>query len=30
VRAVTAVRALAAYECAAVGPGKDCGYENLT
>jgi methanol--5-hydroxybenzimidazolylcobamide Co-methyltransferase len=29
VRAVTAVRSLLAYECAAVGPGKDCGYENL-
>ena len=28
VRAVTAVRSLAAYECGAVGPGKDCGYEN--
>lgn len=29
VRAVTAVRSLAAYECGAVGPGKDCGYENI-
>ena len=28
VRAVSAVRSLAAYECGAVGPGKDCGYEN--
>lgn len=28
VRAITAVRSLAAYECGAVGPGKDCGYEN--
>lgn len=28
VRAVTAVRSLVAYECSAVGPGKDCGYEN--
>jgi methanol--5-hydroxybenzimidazolylcobamide Co-methyltransferase len=28
VRAVSAVRTLAAYECGAVGPGKDCGYEN--
>lgn len=28
VRAVTAVRSLIAYECGAVGPGKDCGYEN--
>ncbi len=28
VRAVTAVRSLEAYECRAVGPGKDCGYEN--
>ena len=28
VRAVTAVRSLVAYECGAVGPGKDCGYEN--
>ncbi|MGA2748355.1 MAG: methyltransferase MtaB domain-containing protein [Verrucomicrobiota bacterium] len=28
VRAVTAVRTLVAYECGAVGPGKDCGYEN--
>lgn len=27
-RAVTAVRSLVAYECGAVGPGKDCGYEN--
>jgi methanol---5-hydroxybenzimidazolylcobamide Co-methyltransferase len=28
VRAVTAVRSLTAYSCGAVGPGKDCGYEN--
>ncbi len=28
VRAVTAVRSLVAYEQGAVGPGKDCGYEN--
>jgi methanol--5-hydroxybenzimidazolylcobamide Co-methyltransferase len=28
VRAVTAVRSLVAYECGAVGSGKDCGYEN--
>ncbi len=28
VRAVTAVRSLVAYECGAVGPGKDCAYEN--
>lgn len=28
VRTVSAVRTLAAYECGAVGPGKDCGYEN--
>jgi methanol--5-hydroxybenzimidazolylcobamide Co-methyltransferase len=28
VRAVTAVRTLVAHECGAVGPGKDCGYEN--
>lgn len=28
VRAVTAVRSLVAYETGAVGPGKDCGYEN--
>lgn len=28
VRAMTAVRSLIAYECGAVGPGKDCGYEN--
>lgn len=27
-RAVSAVRSLVAYECGAVGPGKDCGYEN--
>lgn len=27
-RAVSAVRSLAAYEVGAVGPGKDCGYEN--
>lgn len=29
VRAITAVRSLVAYECGAVGPGKDCGYENI-
>jgi len=29
VRTVTAVRSLVAYECGAVGPGKDCGYENV-
>jgi methanol--5-hydroxybenzimidazolylcobamide Co-methyltransferase len=29
VRAVTAVRSLVAYEVGAVGPGKDCGYENI-
>jgi methanol---5-hydroxybenzimidazolylcobamide Co-methyltransferase len=28
VRAITAVRTLVAYEYGAVGPGKDCGYEN--
>ncbi|MEX1139021.1 MAG: methyltransferase MtaB domain-containing protein [Bacteroidota bacterium] len=28
VRAVTGVRSLVAYEAGAVGPGKDCGYEN--
>ena len=28
VRAVTAVRSLVAYEHGAIGPGKDCGYEN--
>ena len=28
VRAVAAVRSLVAYEHGAVGPGKDCGYEN--
>jgi methanol---5-hydroxybenzimidazolylcobamide Co-methyltransferase len=28
VRAVSAVRTLVGYECGAVGPGKDCGYEN--
>ena len=28
VRAVSAVRSLVAYENGAVGPGKDCGYEN--
>lgn len=27
-RAVSAVRSLVAYQCGAVGPGKDCGYEN--
>ena len=29
VRAISAVRSLVAYECGAVGPGKDCGYENV-
>ncbi len=29
VRAVTTVRSLVAYEAGAVGPGKDCGYENV-
>jgi methanol--5-hydroxybenzimidazolylcobamide Co-methyltransferase len=29
VRAISAVRSLIAYECGAVGPGKDCGYENI-
>lgn len=28
-RAVAAPRSLAAYEAGAVGPGKDCGYENI-
>ncbi|MFA5056740.1 MAG: methyltransferase MtaB domain-containing protein [Opitutaceae bacterium] len=28
VRAITVVRTLVAYEHGAVGPGKDCGYEN--
>ena len=28
VRAVSAVRTLVCYECGAVGPGKDCAYEN--
>ncbi|HAL57602.1 MAG TPA: methanol--corrinoid methyltransferase [Bacteroidetes bacterium] len=28
VRAMTAVRSLIAYEAGAIGPGKDCGYEN--
>lgn len=28
-RAISAVRSLSAYECGAVGPGKDCGYENI-
>lgn len=28
VRAVSAVRSLVAYEAGALGPGKDCGYEN--
>jgi methanol--5-hydroxybenzimidazolylcobamide Co-methyltransferase len=27
-RAISAVRSLVAYQCGAVGPGKDCGYEN--
>ncbi|MGO8675842.1 MAG: methyltransferase MtaB domain-containing protein [Limisphaerales bacterium] len=29
VRAISAVRTLACYEAGAVGPGKDCGYENI-
>jgi methanol---5-hydroxybenzimidazolylcobamide Co-methyltransferase len=29
VRAATAARSLVAYEQGAVGPGKDCGYENV-
>ncbi len=29
VRAASAVRSLVAYEVGAVGPGKDCGYENI-
>jgi methanol--5-hydroxybenzimidazolylcobamide Co-methyltransferase len=29
VRAIAAVRSLVAYECGAVGPGKDCAYENI-
>jgi methanol--5-hydroxybenzimidazolylcobamide Co-methyltransferase len=28
VRAITAVRTLVGYEYGAIGPGKDCGYEN--
>lgn len=28
-RAITAVRAIVAHECGAVGPGKDCAYENI-
>jgi methanol--5-hydroxybenzimidazolylcobamide Co-methyltransferase len=28
VRPITAIRSLVAYECGAVGPGKDCAYEN--
>jgi len=28
VRAISAARTLVCYECGAVGPGKDCGYEN--
>jgi len=28
IRAISAVRTLVAHECGAVGPGKDCGYEN--
>jgi methanol--5-hydroxybenzimidazolylcobamide Co-methyltransferase len=28
-RAITAVRSLVAFECGAVGPGKDCAYENI-
>jgi methanol--5-hydroxybenzimidazolylcobamide Co-methyltransferase len=27
-RAIAAARSLVAYECGAIGPGKDCGYEN--
>jgi methanol--5-hydroxybenzimidazolylcobamide Co-methyltransferase len=27
-RAIAASRSLVAYECGALGPGKDCGYEN--
>jgi methanol---5-hydroxybenzimidazolylcobamide Co-methyltransferase len=29
VRAISAVRTLVGYECGCVGPGKDCGYENV-
>jgi len=29
VRTISAVRSLVAYEQGAIGPGKDCGYENL-
>jgi methanol--5-hydroxybenzimidazolylcobamide Co-methyltransferase len=29
VRPITAVRSLVAFECGAVGPGKDCAYENV-
>ncbi|MCD6509180.1 MAG: hypothetical protein J7L11_02155 [Thermoprotei archaeon] len=29
VRAMSVPRSLIAYECGAVGPGKDCGYENV-
>jgi len=28
-RVLTVVRSLVAHECGAVGPGKDCGYENI-
>ena len=28
-RALTTVRSRVAHECGAVGPGKDCGYENI-
>lgn len=28
-RALTAARAVVAHECGAVGPGKDCAYENI-
>jgi methanol--5-hydroxybenzimidazolylcobamide Co-methyltransferase len=28
-RGLTAVRAIVAHECGAVGPGKDCAYENI-
>lgn len=29
VRPITAIRSLVAFECGAVGPGKDCAYENV-
>jgi methanol--5-hydroxybenzimidazolylcobamide Co-methyltransferase len=28
-RSIAAGRSLVAYECGAMGPGKDCGYENI-